>query len=207
MHMIDKKALDIPLESNSLILVQKSLYARNLHLYQHSILTAEIARDIVIGTNTDFSFTASQAFLAGMLHDVGKLFIQDRILDKRHPLTEKEWEIMEKHPAWGHDYVQGTVFQPYVDVILNHHKLPDGSGYPKGLASKVLDERVRLISAADKIAAFIEDRPYRRRVPHMDLIYQEVRSIAELYFEGETAETIIATVMRAVAMERWSSFH
>lgn len=207
MHMNDKMALATTLEKNSLILVQKCLYARNLNLYKHSILTAEIAKDIVVGTDKDFGITPTQAYLAGMLHDVGKLFVQDRILDKRHPLTEKEWEVMEKHPAWGHDYVKGTVFEHYGDVILHHHKLPDGSGYPKGLASKGLDERVRLISAADKIAAFIEDRPYRRRIPHTELIYQEVRSVAELLFDDEKAETIIATVMGAVAMDRWSPLH
>lgn len=203
--MIDKKALNIALENNSLILVQKCLYARNLHLYRHSVLTAEIAWDIVVGTNDDFGFSATQAYMAGMLHDVGKLFVQDRILDKRHPLTEREWEIMEKHPAWGHDYVRGTIFEPFGDVILHHHKLPDGSGYPKGLMPEMLDNRVRLIAAADKIAAFLEDRPYRRRVSNQDLIYQEVRAVAELYFDGEKAEAIIATVMGAVAMERWTA--
>jgi HD-GYP domain-containing protein (c-di-GMP phosphodiesterase class II) len=94
--MIDKKALNIALENNSLILVQKSLYARNLHLYRHSVLTAEIAWDIVAGSNFDFGFSATQAYMAGMLHDVGKLFIQDRILDKRHPLRKESgrlWRI------------------------------------------------------------------------------------------------------------------
>ncbi len=127
--MIDKKTLNIALENNSMILVQKCLYARNLHLYRHSVLTAEIAWDIVAGTKDDFGFSAAQAYMAGMLHDVGKLFVQDKILDKRHPLTEREWEIMEKHPAWGHDYVRGTIFESFGDVILHHHKLPDGSGY------------------------------------------------------------------------------
>ena len=203
--MIDNKALNIALENNSLILVQKCLYARNLNLYRHSVLAAEIAWDIVVGTNDDFGFSSTQAYMAGMLHDVGKLFVQDRILDKRHPLTEREWEIMEKHPAWGHDYVRGTIFEPFGDVILHHHKLPDGSGYPKGLMPEMLDNRVRLIAAADKIAAFLEDRPYRRRVSNQDLIYQEVRAVAELYFDGEKAEAIIATVMGAVAMERWTA--
>jgi len=204
--MIDRKALNIALENNSLVLVQKCLHARNPHLYQHSVLTAEIAWDIVVITNEDFGLSASQAYMAGMLHDVGKLFVQDSILDKRQPLTEREWEVMENHPAWGHDYVKGTIFEPFGDVILHHHKLPDGSGYPKRLAPDVLNDRVRLIAAADKIAAFLEDRPYRRRISNKDLIYQEVRAIAELYFEGEKAEGIIATVLGGVAMERWASF-
>ncbi len=205
--MIDKKALNIALENNSLVLVQKCLYARNLHLYRHSVLTAEIAWEIVAGTNGGFGLSATQAYMAGMLHDVGKLFVQDSILDKRGSLTEREWEVMERHPAWGHDYVKGTIFEPFGDVILHHHKLPDGSGYPKGLAPDVLDERVRLIAAADRIAAFLEDRPYRRRISNKDLIYQEVRVVAETYFEGEKAEAIIATVLGAVAMDRWTSLH
>ena len=202
MQMFDTKALNIALENNSLVLVQKCLYARNLHLYRHSVLTAEIAWDIVVGTNADFGFSATQAYLAGMLHDVGKLFVQDRILDKRSPLTEREWEVMERHPAWGHEYVKGTVFEPYGEVILHHHKLPDGSGYPKGVTPGVLDDRVRLVAVADRIAAFLEDRPYRRSVSNQALVYQGVREVAELYFQGGRAEAIIATVMDAVAMDR-----
>lgn len=205
--MIDNKALNIALENNSLVLVQKSLYARNLHLYRHSVLTAEIAWDIVAGANWDFDFSSTQAYIAGMLHDVGKLFVQDRILEKREPLSEREWEIMERHPAWGHEYVKGTIFEPFGDVILHHHKLPDGSGYPKCLAPEVLDDRVRLIAAADRIAAFLDDRPYRRRVSNQALIYQEVRSVVETYFGKEKAEAIIGMVMEAVAMERWSAPH
>ncbi len=69
----------------------------------------------------------------------------------------------------------------------------------------MLDNRVRLIAAADRIAAFLDDRPYRRRVSNQDLIYQEVRAAAELYFDGEKAEAVIATVMGAIATERWTS--
>jgi len=203
--MIDKKALNIALENNSLVLVQKCLYARNLHLYRHSILTAEIAWDIVVGTDANFGFSATQAYMAGMLHDVGKLFVQDTILDNRGPLKEREWEVMERHPAWGHDFVKGTIFEPFGDVILHHHKLPDGTGYPKGLTPEGLDDRVRLIAAADKIAAFLEDRPYRRRISNQALIYQETREVMELYFGGGKGEAIIATVMEAVATERWTT--
>ncbi len=203
--MIDKKALNIALENNSLVLVQKCLYARNLHLYRHSILTAEIAWDIVVGTDANFGFSATQAYMAGMLHDVGKLFVQDTILDNRGPLKEREWEVMERHPAWGHDFVKGTIFEPFGDVILHHHKLPDGTGYPKGLTPEGLDDRVRLIAAADKIAAFLEDRPYRRRISNQTLIYQETREVVELYFGGGKGEAIIATVMEAVATGRWTT--
>ncbi len=203
--MIDKKALNIALENNSLVLVQKCLYARNLQLYRHSVLTAEIAWDIVVGTNANFGFSATQAYMAGMLHDVGKLFIQDTILDKREPLNEREWEVIERHPVWGQDYVKGTIFEPFGDVILHHHKLPDGTGYPKGLTPELLDDRVRLIAAADKIAAFLEDRPYRRRISNQALIYQETREVVGLYFGGGKGEALIATVMEAVATERWTT--
>ncbi|SNB45445.1 HD-GYP domain-containing protein [Geobacter sp. DSM 9736] len=201
MHMIAENALNIALEHNSLVLVQKCLYARNLDLYRHSVLTAEIAWEIVVGTKKDFGLSATQAYLAGMLHDVGKLFIQDRILDKRHSLTEREWEVMEKHPVWGHEYVQGTIFQSLGDIILHHHRLPDGSGYPIGLPPEALDDRVRLIGSADKIAAFLEDRPYRRRISNFDLISQEVKAVVEMYFQGEKAEAVIAAVLEAVSRE------
>ncbi len=69
----------------------------------------------------------------------------------------------------------------------------------------MLDNRVRVIAVADKIAAFLEDRPYRRRVANQDLINQEVRAVVELYFEGDKKEAIIDTVNGALTMERWTS--
>lgn len=81
MHMFDKKALNIALENNSLILVQKCLYARSLHLYRHSVLTAEIAWDIVVCTNENFGFSSTQAYMAGIEHPVGRgLQLEVRLL-------------------------------------------------------------------------------------------------------------------------------
>lgn len=71
----------------------------------------------------------------------------------------------------------------------------------------MLDDRIRLIATADRIAAFLEDRPYRRRVSNQALIYQEVREVVELYFEKHKAEAVISTVMGAVSMERLTSLY
>jgi len=62
------------------------------------------------GAGIDFGCSPAQAYSAGILHDIGKIFISDEILEKRFSLTDREWEVMKRHPVWGREFVRGTVF-------------------------------------------------------------------------------------------------
>ena len=99
-------------------------------------MTADIAKFVVEQSKVDFECSPTQAYIGGILHDIGKLSISDELLDKRQSLTEREWEVMQNHPTWGYEYVSGTLFEQYGEVILHHHENPDGTGYPLGLNSR-----------------------------------------------------------------------
>jgi putative two-component system response regulator len=106
--------------------------------------------------------------LASMLHDVGKIGIEDGILLKREALTSDEFEQMKKHAELGHGILSGSdseVLQLAATIALGHHEKYDGSGYPRGLAGDAIPLEARIASIADAFDALSSDRVYRPAYP------------------------------------------
>jgi putative nucleotidyltransferase with HDIG domain len=105
---------------------------------------------------------------AALLHDVGKAFVPVAILDKRAKLTDEELEVIRRHPQLGYDALAAQVgFPPeMLDVVLHHHELLDGSGYPGGLRGNQISDIVRLTTIVDIHAALVERRAYRLPFTH-----------------------------------------
>jgi putative nucleotidyltransferase with HDIG domain len=101
---------------------------------------------------------------AALLHDVGKAFIPLTILDKPAELTEEEMTEMRTHPRRGYDALAGEGgFPPeMLDVVLHHHELLDGTGYPNGLRGNQISDIVRLTTVVDIYSALVESRTYRQ---------------------------------------------
>jgi putative nucleotidyltransferase with HDIG domain len=105
---------------------------------------------------------------AALLHDVGKAFIPVAILDKPDPLTPEEMLEMRQHPRRGYDALaaEGGFPPEMLDVVLHHHELLDGSGYPNGLHGSQISDIVRLITIVDIYSALVEKRAYRLQYTH-----------------------------------------
>jgi putative nucleotidyltransferase with HDIG domain len=105
---------------------------------------------------------------AALLHDVGKAFIPVAILDKPAALTPEEMCQMREHPRRGHDALasQGGFPPEMLDVILHHHELLDGTGYPDGLRGAEISDIVRLTTIVDIYSALVEKRAYRLPFTH-----------------------------------------
>jgi len=105
---------------------------------------------------------------AALLHDVGKAFIPLAILDKPGQLSDDEKAIIRQHPQLGHDALvkQGGFPPEMLDVILHHHELLDGTGYPNGLSDRQITDIVRLTTIVDIYAALVEKRAYRLPFTH-----------------------------------------
>jgi putative nucleotidyltransferase with HDIG domain len=98
----------------------------------------------------------------GLLHDIGKIGVPAAILNKPGPLTAPERALIEAHPVVGAKIISPiAAFQELVPLVLHHHELLDGSGYPDGLAGAEIPEIVRVLTVADIYDALVSDRPYR----------------------------------------------
>ena len=99
---------------------------------------------------------------AGLLHDVGKIGIPERILNKPGKLTEAEFEEMKKHPRMSHDVLLPVAsLEPILDGVLHHHENHDGSGYPDGLAGENISLAARVLHVVDIFDALTSTRSYR----------------------------------------------
>jgi putative nucleotidyltransferase with HDIG domain len=105
---------------------------------------------------------------AALLHDVGKAFVPVAILDKPGKLTDEEMRVIRMHPRLGYDALaaEGGFPPEMLDVVLHHHELLDGSGYPNGLRGDQLSDIVRLTTIVDIHTALVEKRAYRLPFTH-----------------------------------------
>src|SRR6056297_693494 len=100
---------------------------------------------------------------AGILHDIGKIGVPAEILGKPAKLTDKEYDLMKRHPEIGESIVEGIDFlEPCLKIIRNHHERIDGKGYPDGLKGEQIPGIVKVLTVADAFDAMTSDRPYRK---------------------------------------------
>ena len=99
-----------------------------------------------------------------VLHDVGKIGIPDRILQKPGPLTDAERRLMQTHTSLGEQLLRGVSFLQGggLEVVRSHHERWDGNGYPDALAAREIPVAARIFAVADALDAMTSDRPYRR---------------------------------------------
>ncbi len=132
---------------------------------RHSERVAEIA--VGIGERLGFDpDTLRDLRRAGLLHDVGKLAVNNLILDKPGRLTEEEFAQVRRHPVHSLEILRrAPCFAPIAELAANHHERLDGRGYPRGLGAQDLDLPMRVLAVADVFEALTASRPYRRALP------------------------------------------
>jgi HD-GYP domain-containing protein (c-di-GMP phosphodiesterase class II) len=107
-----------------------------------------------------------QIYLSGLLHDIGKIGVDDRILRKPDQLTPEEFEQVKKHPAIGHQILVGLKnLQPVIPGVRHHHEAWNGCGYPDGLKGEEIPLMARILAVADSYDAMGSDRPCRQGMP------------------------------------------
>ena len=101
---------------------------------------------------------------AGLLHDVGKMAVPDKILNKPGKLTDEEFIVIKSHPEKGQDILlrAGDISAMVIDVCLHHHEKCDGSGYPHGLKSEDISIFARMGAICDVYDAITSNRPYKK---------------------------------------------
>ena len=129
--------------------------------------------------------------LSAILHDVGKIGVEDRILRKPGNLDDEEAKIMKMHPLLGAEIMRHIrQLKDLIPGMLHHHERPDGKGYPEGLKGMDIPIVARIISAADTYDAMTTNRPYRKGLSRQTAI-DEIKKEAGTQFDKEVAEAFV----------------
>ena len=152
-----------------------SVDAKDRYTHGHSGRVAMYAREIA--RRAGYSETEQdRIFMMGLLHDVGKIGIQDAIINKNGRLTEEEYEEIKTHPEVGFNILKKITDMP--DLVIGarwHHERYDGRGYPDGLAEDKIPEVARIIAVADTYDAMTSNRSYRNLMPQEKVRSEIVR--------------------------------
>ncbi|MGI6752311.1 MAG: HD domain-containing phosphohydrolase [Anaerovoracaceae bacterium] len=142
--------------------IMATLYAKSQETEEHGQRLEELCQ--VMGREMGLSqVDLDDLQLLSKLHDIGKIGIDDRILNKPTKLSNEEWEVMKKHPEIGHKIAMTTPQLRHIaEYILYHHERWDGTGYPKGLKGEEIPIVPRVLAIADAYDAMTVDRIYRK---------------------------------------------
>lgn len=149
------------MRSKTIQMLMNTLYEKNDREMIHSKRVQDICGLIAIelGFNLD---TVKDLRMAGLMHDIGKIGINESILNKKDKLTHDEWKEIKKHPEIGYRILSSAnEFSEIASYILEHHERWDGSGYPRGLQGEKITLYARIIAIADAYDAMTNSRPYR----------------------------------------------
>jgi putative nucleotidyltransferase with HDIG domain len=151
----------------------------------HSIGVAECAKLLALKLN--FSRSDSQLmYLAGLLHDIGKLAVPVEILEKNGPLNTKEYNIMKKHTFYSYQIIERIPQMEKINQWASfHHERIDGNGYPFNLKEKDLNLGSRIMAVSDVFTALTENRPYRIAMPVNEAISIMNKMVQEKHIDSD----------------------
>lgn len=139
--------------------------AKDPYTHGHSDRVARVAVRLAQELGCDQKLVDT-IYLSGLLHDIGKIGIDDSVLRKPGALTEEEYEHIKKHVRIGHRILTGLKkLDNVLPVVLYHHEAWNGKGYPRQLAGEAIPLAARIVAVADSLDAMGSDRPYRKRLP------------------------------------------
>lgn len=182
------------MKGNLINTIIKTLHEKNPREEQHSQRVSEICQKL--GSALGFSeINVSKLKIVGLLHDIGKIAIEEGILNKPGKLTKQEWHEIKRHPDIGYRIVSSSFeMLELADCILAHHERWDGTGYPKGLKGKAIPRVARIIALADSYDAMTSERSYRKALNEEEVL-AEIRNSAGTQFDPEIARIFIEKVL------------
>ena len=164
MELLNKYNIPLKVNMEELSKLQKG------HLAHTRLVAAQLYSGLPDNLKKEVDLSNLQE--AAMLHDYGKIFIPQEILNKKGALTPEEKEIMELHSELGYEILKSLgVNSEVLRLVKYHHQKSDGSGYPKAEKDFDYDLSLKILSTADKYTALTEkDRPYRNALSKEDAI-------------------------------------
>jgi len=176
-------------------LIMKSLYEKSNVELIHAKKVSEICE--YIATEMDLENEDVNAIAAaGLMHDIGKICINENILNKEENLNSDEWGEIKRHPEVGYQILRSVnEFSNIANYVLEHHERWDGSGYPKGLKSEEISVEARIIAVAEAYESMTSDRIYNKALNEEDTI-NELKKYSGIQFDPQVAQVFIEKVLR-----------
>lgn len=172
----------------------RTLDLRDRMTARHSAAVARYSREIAAAAGMSEE-DQELAHTAGLLHDIGKFILSDRILSGEADLTEADWVEIRKHPYEGARIVSEIDgYRPVGDIILAHHERLDGLGYPRGLQSDDIPEIAKIIAVADTYDVLTARDSYREPTSSFEAL-AELRRSAGTQLDPEYVE-ILANLLK-----------
>jgi len=167
-----------------------AMEARDKYTEGHTKRVGELATFIAIELKYN-QWKIDELYMAALLHDVGKIGIDDSILNKPGKLTAEEYEIIKSHPVIGYNILKDINGMEKINFIVkHHHERFDGKGYPDKCAPDELNMDIFIIQLADSVDAMATDRPYREALTD-EMIIQEVIDNRGTQFHPEAVDAYL----------------
>jgi putative nucleotidyltransferase with HDIG domain len=168
-----------------------ALDARDAYTAGHSERVSALS--VIIGRQLGLDQSQLDVLrLGALLHDIGKIGVADRVLQKNGPLTQEEFEIIKTHPALGAHILREIPFlSAHIPIVELHHERPDGRGYPRGLLGHATPVLARIVHVADAFDAMTTARAYRPAQTSTHAI-SELWRYAGSQFDAEVVEAFVA---------------
>ncbi|NLA57426.1 MAG: HD-GYP domain-containing protein [Firmicutes bacterium] len=192
------------LESNPhnqiIMTLLNTLFEKNPREEQHSERVAELC--VLIGKSLGLNREQLEELkLTGLLHDIGKIVVDEAILNKATNLDEREWKHIQRHPVVGYrllNFVPGM--SSVAAAILAHHERWDGTGYPRGLKGEEIPVNARIVAVADAYDAMVSFRPYRNSLTHEEAV-EELQQRSGTQFDPRIIQAFVTDVAKEKALD------
>ena len=178
------------IRSRTIDLILNTLYEKSKREMFHSRRVSEICETLAIKMDFDKE-DINQIRIAGLMHDIGKIGIEEKILNKPNKLNQEERYELIRHVEIGYRILSSVnEFSEIANHVLEHHERWDGSGYPKGLKGEEISLQARIIAIADSFDAMTTDRPYRGALNEQEAI-KELKRCSGTQFDPEIVKIFI----------------
>jgi len=145
---------------------------------------------------------AEQMYLAGLLHDIGKIGVPEAILRKDGKLTDEEFNLIKCHPVLGARILGGIrQLKEMIVGIRTHHERPDGQGYPHGISGAEVPIEGLILGLADAFDSMTSDRTYRKALSPLEAVTEEIRKHTGTQFAPRVVEALLSLDLKAFLKE------